>query len=87
MSRKIDVPGGRLAGLELRRGRLWLTLLEGSWAGRMYVVKAAVDPDDELLLTDLAAAADRLYRHCHDRLADLRGQGDEELDLRPTEGI
>lgn len=88
MSKRIDLPReSRLTGIALSRGVLHVTAFEGRMAGRMYTLRCRVDPDDAMVLHDLRLAALLLAEHCLDRLAALRGEGDDALDLRATEGL
>lgn len=78
MSKRVDIPEGRLAGMEYSRGRLTLTILEGVLAGRMYVLSMRVLDTDEEVLRDLSDAARSIAGWAADQadgLAASRAQG------------
>lgn len=88
MSKRVELPKqSRLTSIALSRGVLHVTAFEGQMAGRMYTLRCRVDPDDAMVLHDLRLAGLLLAEYCLDRLAALRGEGDDELDLSPTEGL
>lgn len=57
MAKSIQIPTGRLAGMEYANGILTLTILEGALAGRMHVLRTRVLDTEEEVLWDLCEAA------------------------------
>lgn len=75
--KRVDIPDGRLASAELRRGVLTLTVMEGHLAGRMHTVRVRIIDHDPQVMEDLRRAARGIADAVTERLMAL-----EEADCQ-----
>lgn len=75
--KRVDIPDGRLASAELRRGVLTLTVMEGTLAGRMHTVRVKIIDTDAQVMEDLRRAARGIADAVTERLMQL-----EEADCQ-----
>lgn len=86
MTRRVDIPQGRLVGLTLSRRRLTVAMMEGSLAGRSYTMTLALPEGDEATLEYLRDSARQVAQAAADLLLEMENDLTQG-ELIPLPGV